>query len=163
MWTYKNNRPKRVQWFRYDSLEDVEFAKERFIKNKEERLKAREEWKAKRKIEQKAKKEILRNSYKVWDLFSYSRGYDQTNVEYYQITEKRGAKVYIKAVWGKTTSIDSYDSQHSSIVKDNFLKDWEWGTQKNWWKVIWAYWISMDFWTLSPTNEKAEHFSSSRA
>jgi len=159
--TYKKNKEKRVQWYYYQDMEALETSKEKFIKTRKDNFKRNEDYKAERKIKDVSEKARLREIYKVWDLFSYSWGYDQTNVEYFQITEKKWAKVYIKRIWGKTTSIDSWASQHSSPCRDAFL-DW-YHTEDNGWKVIWRYWISMAFWTLNLTNEQAEHFSSSRA
>lgn len=159
--TYKNNKEKYVQWYYYQDMEQLEKSKEKFIQTKKDRIARNEQYKAERKIKTIESKAKYRAEYKVWDLFSYSWGYEQTNVEYFQITEKKWAKVYIKRICWKTTSIDSWASKHSSPVKDSFL-DW-YNAEDNGWKVIWAYWISMAFWTLSLTNEKAEHFSSSRA
>lgn len=160
--TYKTNRPKYVQWYRYKDMEQLLTAKEKFLQAKKDSLVRMESYKEQRKIDAKAKKSILIDTYKVWDLFSYSRGYDQTNVEYYQITEKKWSKVYIKRIAWKTTDTLSWASENSKPVKDAFITDEYW-IKDNGWKIIWEYWIRMAFWTLTLTTENEEHFSSSRA
>lgn len=160
--TYKTNSPKQVEWYKYRDMEQLEARKEKFIKAKQESLARKEKYKQERKETQKARKEELKNTYKVWDLFYYSWGYDQTNIEYFQITEKRGSKVYIKRIAGKLESIESSMSEYTKPAKDCFLTE-DWQTRDNGWKIIWAYWISMKFWHLYPTKENETHFSSSRA
>lgn len=159
--TYKNNAKKYVQWYRYINMEQLIEAKEKFIKIKKDTLERREKYKKERAITRKTEAIKNREEYKVWDLFSYSRWYEQTNTEFFQITEKKGAKVYIKRIWSKHIKTDSWASWYIAPAKDFFL-DW-YQAENNGWKIIWANWINMNFWTLRPTEEKSEHFYSSRA
>lgn len=50
------------------------------------------------KIERKERKQTETASVKVGDLFSYSWGYDQTNVEFYQVTKVSGKTFTIREI-----------------------------------------------------------------
>lgn len=61
---------------------------------------------------------------KIGDIFHYSWGYEQTNVNYFQVVELKGTKqVIIKEISYETTETTGLDSYKVKPCKDVFLKD----------------------------------------
>lgn len=80
-------------------------------------LTARAEYKAKVRAERKA----FTHSYKVGDIFKCSWGYDQTNVNYYQVIETKGKSVTVREIAQK--SIDTQDmSGYTTPLPGAFLE-----------------------------------------
>lgn len=96
--TRKFKASKIVYYYRYSSIEKLNEYREKFIQGRiqrEERMKQnKESAKLRRKEEVKKQKE----AYKVWAIFVNSWGYDQTNVDAYQIIETDGIKVRFKPI-----------------------------------------------------------------
>jgi hypothetical protein len=61
------------------------------------------------------------HDYKVGDIFRTSWGYDQTNVEYFQITEVKGKHVIMREIAQERVDT-SYDQGKCVPLKDQFLK-----------------------------------------
>jgi len=58
----------------------------------------------------------------VGQIFKYSWGYDQTNVDFYQVTEVRGKKVTLREIGYKTVrGSEGFMCDHVTPVKDNFI------------------------------------------
>ena len=49
-------------------------------------------------VEERSKRQAFVNPYKLGDIFRSSWGYDQTNVDYYEVTEVNGKHVVIEAI-----------------------------------------------------------------
>ena len=61
---------------------------------------------------------------KIGDIFSYSWGYEQTNVNYFQVVALKGTKqVIIREISYETTETTGLDSYKVKPCKDVFLKD----------------------------------------
>lgn len=69
-----------------------------------------------RKLERKAFKHTL----KTGDILTSSWGYDQTNIDFYQVKEVRGAFVIVQKIAQKRT-YDTQDTGDTMPVKDAFL------------------------------------------
>ncbi len=82
---FSGKRGKPDWYYRFPSEERMQRHVDDWIK----RIREAEEWKAKRRAEAKAKA-AQGHGCKVGDIFRCSWGYEQTNVDYYQITELHG-------------------------------------------------------------------------
>jgi len=61
---------------------------------------------------------------KIGDIFCYSWGYEQTNINYFQVVALKGTKqVIIREISYKTTQVTGYESYKVTACKDGFLKD----------------------------------------
>ncbi len=82
--------------------------------------------KEKRKIDTKRKNEEELKNIKVGDVFCYSWGYEQTNVDFYQIIKRPSKSVAIvRAIGSETIKETSWCSSEVKPVKDSFLKGGE--------------------------------------
>jgi hypothetical protein len=159
---YKNNKEKIVNYIRFNTIDRLKQYRLEYITNKQIREERFSKYNEEKKIlKQKQKIEELKK-YNVWTLLYVSWGYEQTNVNFYQVTEKKGSKVYIKAISSRIVENQSSMSEYISPVANSFLT-WEYYEKDNWWKIITANWIKVHFWHLRETTEKEKHFSSSRA
>lgn len=77
---------------------------------------------AKEEIKQSKKEEV--KAVEVGQIFSCSWGYDQTNVDFYQVTEKKGLTFTIQEIGCERSDSGGSDmSNYLTAVKDSFLKD----------------------------------------
>ena len=61
---------------------------------------------------------------KVGDIFIFSWGYEQTNVNYFQVVSLKGSKqVIIKEISYEITKITGYESYKVKPIKDGFLEN----------------------------------------
>ena len=132
---------KQVRWYRFKNMDDfLAYADKQtdYVIERDERLIAD---KVRRQKERKqARKENI-SKYKKWDIIVNSRGYNMTHADAYQIVEKKWAKVIIKRVATEVVSWDAWYTGNCKPVKDAFLKD-----EKEETKMIWARWLSFQFW-----------------
>src|ERR1035437_248284 len=91
----------------YNSFRNVEDMKNK-IKTSISSLMSFEERKQKNKVERKEKFDKALAEMKIGDLFYSSWGYEQTNVDFYQVTEKKGKTFTVKQI-------------HSATVKDSTM------------------------------------------
>lgn len=76
------------------------------------------------KKSRREQKKNFQHSLKVGDILHYSWGYDQTNCEYWQVTEVKGKMVTLKEIAQKRDEENQsggIDSAHYFPVKDKFL------------------------------------------
>lgn len=91
---------------------------------------------------------------KIGDLFSNSWGYDQTNVDFYQVTEIKGKTFTIREIGNETvpgSGIANGMAARVKAVKNNFLTDREPIVKRS---------FSMKFGCLTTTTENQEHYCS---
>lgn len=127
-----------------------EAAKEKFVELLG-RLMKWEEMKQERKEEKK--KEIA--EVKVGEILYSSWGYDQTNVDFYQVVEVKGKTFKIRAIESKTVegSTQSHGmADHVLPVRDAFLKDEEPIVKR-------SFKLNSYSW-LSKTDDKTPHYRS---
>lgn len=78
----------------------------------------------KRKAEKQAKKRAFQHTLKKGDILNTSWGYDQTNVEFYQVTQVKSKKsVVIKRIGAKRVEATGPDSEMIMPVKGAFLDE----------------------------------------
>ena len=102
--------------------------------------------------ERKLEKQKIIAEIQVGDLFSYSWGYNQTQVEFFQCTKKTKGTFTVARIAGKTVGNEGY-SIYRSPMKDEFLADFYDG-QLEFKKVS----MSMPHGILSATTESGEHY-----
>ena len=99
----------------------TEAAREEFMKEQIEKVKASEERKAKYKAEKKAKQN--NSLYEIGDIFYSSWGYEQTNVDFYQVVGKVGETMLKVREIAKESVEGSEGFMSDSVVavKDAFI------------------------------------------
>ena len=70
----------------------------------------------------KARQEFV-NPYKVGDILYGSWGYDQTNVDFFQILEVGNRSLKIRKIASRSLETTSWCSEYVEPVKDSFIKD----------------------------------------
>jgi len=147
-------KQSKAAWhIRFRNLEDMKKRVNESIsnamRNYEDKITRRE----KRKIE-------LVDFYKdlkVGDLFCYSWGYDQTNVDFYQLVAFKGKTMTFKAIASKTVPSSGGDyngmADRRTAVKDAFLDEERY-------EPLIKRSLSMDFGMLSKTTESEPHYCS---
>jgi len=109
---------KIVSNYRFKSVERMIAHTKEFIDN----INSRYDYKEKQKQQRKIDNEKARGSLKVGDLMYDSWGYDQTNVDFYQVTKVKGASVWLRPIAGE--SVDGSQgnmSDNVKPVKDRFI------------------------------------------
>jgi len=106
-----------------------------------------------RKAERREARKNVTKDIKVGQIYSYSWGYEQTNVDFYQVTEVKGKVFTIREISRKIVSNDCGNSMTADVspVKDSFLEDS---------KPIIKRSLSMPHGILSLTDENKKHFTS---
>ena len=118
---------KALFFYRYESMEKLEAAKAKFIQAIHDRETQREQDKIDRKMIKRADKQKQLEEYKVGAIFVNNWGYDQTNVDAYQIIEREGIKVRFKPIALETVpGSEGRDCCNVKPVKDAFIeKSWK--------------------------------------
>lgn len=77
------------------------------------------------KLDRKEARKRVVNGYKVGDIVYNSWGYDQTNIDFYQVVKVSPKSVYIRQIGSAFTSKESGNSMAGYVVpvKDKFLAD----------------------------------------
>jgi hypothetical protein len=73
------------------------------------------------KEERKAKTEELKNQIKVGSIFCYSWGWEQTNIDFYQVTEIKGNKLTIREIGMRSVDEVSSMADHVVPVPNHFV------------------------------------------
>ena len=78
------------------------------------------------KIKKKEQDIIDRDNVKVGDIFYYSWGFEQTNVEFYQVTSKKGkASITIRPIYSETVESLGWASESCRACPNDFIGDSE--------------------------------------
>lgn len=150
---YSGKRKKDDFFYRFSTKEKMEKYIEDYIKGIENTLKAKQE----RKV---AQKEMAKNVVvKVGDLFCNSWGWEQTNVDFYQVIKVTNKTAVLAPISGKSVEGSAgYMSCQLVAVKDSFTGG------ENLTKRIQSYdgkpYFSMEFGSMSPTTETQKHYCS---
>ena len=113
---YSGKGAKPVFHNAYRSKEEMNIYKEAFIKNCKDVIK----YKADRKAEQKKANENIKVD--VGMIFVNSWGYDQTNVDYYQVVAVKGHNVHVRKIGSEAVKgSDGFMSCNVRPVKDSFI------------------------------------------
>lgn len=107
-----------------------------------------------RKAERKAKRATATADVKVGQIYSYSWGYDQTNVDFFQVTAVNGKRFTIQEIGGKRADKPADGGSMSDYVvavRDSFLHDS---------KPMLKQGFHMAHGVLSLTDDKEPHYRS---
>lgn len=114
----KYSDKKQIWGYRFGNQEQLNEYIEKYISNKEKSVKDAE----KRKAENKARDLKEREAVKVGDIFCYSWGWEQTNVNFYQVVEKPSAStIIVREIGYKSLEETSWASEKVRPVKDSFI------------------------------------------
>tara|TARA_R100001082_G_C4362952_1_gene160302 strand:- start:1605 stop:2186 length:582 start_codon:yes stop_codon:yes gene_type:complete len=108
---FGGKRSKPDSHYYYRSVE----ARDKAVEDYFDGIQASADRKAAYKAKQKAEKEKAVESIKVGDIFVGSWGYDQTNVEFYQVVEKKGVTCKIQKIGQKVVE----ETQGCDYVRPN--------------------------------------------
>lgn len=110
---YVGRQSKPLWYYRFKTLDEVKAKINGAVSN----LMAIEDSKQKRKVERNAP-----HSLKVGDILSASWGYDQTNIDFYQVLELAGAHtIKLREIAGKVDHSSEGGCDYVVAVKDAFL------------------------------------------
>lgn len=112
---FKGRSNKPTWHYRFSSVE----AMKNKVTETISRLMSWEDMKEKRKIERRKEKEEI----KVGDIFNSSWGYEQTNVEFYQVIEKVGQTLTLQEIKKELKQESGYSSMAGMVraIKDAFV------------------------------------------
>jgi len=108
---FGGKRSKPDSHYYYPNVE----ARDKAVEDYFDGIQASIEFKAAYKAKQKAGKEKAVESIKVGDIFVGSWGYDQTNVEFYQVVEKKGVTCKVQEIGQKVVE----ETQGCGYVRPN--------------------------------------------
>lgn len=149
IWRGKASRP--YAHYSFSSSE----RRAKYIDEQKQSDRASVEFKAKMKAVQAEEKAKGAQLFEVGTLLAYSWGYDQTNVDFYQVVEKKGMTVKIRPIAGRTKkNSEGFDCNRVMPVKDAFIGE-EVITKR-----ITGTSLSMDHGTASITHELESHYCS---
>jgi len=100
-----------------DTRDDLKAGLERFLEGREKKETARWE----RIAANKAAREAFTNPYKVGDILHSSWGYDQTNVEFFQVVDVRPTSIKISQIAGESVGATGPDSDQVIPCPGEFL------------------------------------------
>jgi|TARA_R100001530_G_scaffold10633_2_gene10490 hypothetical protein len=113
---YKGKSKKPIWYYRFQKPENLD----KKINELFERLENWEDMKKQRRIERK--KNVL--DIKVGDILYSSWGYDQTNIDFYQVIEKKGSTFVIREISQKGSNYMSHGMACDvQPVRDSFIGD----------------------------------------
>lgn len=95
------------------------------LKSLKQYIKSEIKWnkeKIKRRQARKVKPEKL-ETIKGGDIFVYSWGYEQTNVQFFQVVDRKGCFVWVREVYCLSVAATSLDSDRVVASKNNFIPD----------------------------------------
>ena len=140
---YIRKRAKPSWHYTFTSLEDMK----KKINESISRIMYWEDMKLQRR--QSRRQEVDR--VRVGQLYSYSWGYEQTNVEFYQVIERIGKKFKMCQITKRYVESERLSSMASYVVpvRDNFIGE-----------SILKSSLSMKFGCLSETNDEEKHYCS---
>jgi hypothetical protein len=138
---------------RYRSVERMYEAQQEFIDNRLATI----EYRAKRKEEQKVKAAELAANVEVGDLFVDSWGYEQTQVDLYQVVAKPTARtVIVREIASQTVKgSEGYDCQNVRAVPNSFI-----GEEMKKRLDNYGGFKTSSYSCARPTTAEAEHYNS---
>ena len=114
---YRGKAKRPFGHYFYSDNKQREDAVDRWVENYMSDVRRKEEAKARRKeANQKAVDRV-----KVGDIFASSWGYEQTNVNFYQVIEKKGSMAVLREIGGKLVEAESGMSGYKVPCKDSFF------------------------------------------
>ena len=114
---WKGKQAKPIQYYRFASVEKQMAHVKSVIESEVKEMEAKKEL--------SAKKKAAVCPYKVGDILTGSWGYDQTNVDAFQVTALKGKSVVLKSIGCEIVDAVSGMSCHVMPVKNNFVENAE--------------------------------------
>jgi hypothetical protein len=109
---------KYVQNYRYGKKERLLKSLSDFIEREESFIKRKDEEKALKK----QRREDLKNPFVIGDILYDSWGYEQTNIDFFQVTNVTDKSVYLRPIASEIVSgTEGRDSANVKPVKDKFI------------------------------------------
>lgn len=102
----------------------------------------------------------FKNPCKVGDLFSYSWGYEQTNVDFFQVIAVKNKSVTLRRIAAKTIESTGPMSSHVVAHKDHFISEEVMEKVIKSYKNSKEYFFSMPHGAGYPTTETETHYCS---
>lgn len=102
--------------YRFKNIDELDKYIDEYLKKKAGQEEVKQQWKDKRKLTRD-------HDIKVGDIFYTSWGYDQTNIDFYEVVAVRGSRIDLREL--KQTTVD-HDGNYDSVVPvtgDNRFKD----------------------------------------
>jgi hypothetical protein len=150
IWTGKSKRP---QHYRFTSAQ----RRQEYIDGAKASEIVSERHRAKRVAERDQSQAAMAEQLQVGTLLCYSWGYDQTNVDYFQIVKRSGRSVWIRPIGSREVPGSDHGGMSNRVMpaRDKFLDD-----KPPIRKLIGPYGISMDFGSASPVADDEAHYQS---
>lgn len=124
-------------WIWFNGEEDCEKKINEFSMRVMEKQIRKENYKKERLERDKKEKKDMIDSINVWDLLRDSWWYDMTINDFLQVCDKKGNKVFCRAVSKECVSGDNGFTGTERPVKDSFIDEGKW-------YVIGKYWIRLN-------------------
>lgn len=107
----------KPQWhYRFRNMEELDNYTDKFLSNRAANEKSDAERREKRKLTKD-------HDIKVGDIFYTSWGYDQTNIDYYEVVAVRGSRIDLKELHQKYVGHDGQDDLVEPATGENRFKD----------------------------------------
>ena len=116
IWRGKQGKPYANFLFR--TLEQ----REQYITREKASEEARDKFKAEQRAKQEMKVAENKNDIQKGSILYSSWGYDQTNIDFYQVTDKKGCFVWVREI-AQSSEADGFMSEKVIPIKDHFTRD----------------------------------------
>jgi len=116
IWRGKASSPFANYYFK-----DLE-GRERLINAEKDNADKREVCATEKKAEKQLAKDSFINPFKIGDILYHSWGYDQTNIDYYQVVSLTAKSVTLRPIASKQTEATGWASANVIPAKDHFIK-----------------------------------------
>lgn len=149
--------PKAKKPFAYFAFLN-EASRDKWITDQKAAKDRTEEYRAQRKADESAKLEEMRAQLKVGDILAYSWGWEQTNVDFFEVVARKGAGTVVLREIASELVKDSGCGAMSGYVTPKpgaFLQN-----EKPIEKRITAYGVTMDHGIATPTEPGKKHYCS---
>ena len=144
---FKEKKNKLIETIYTDKIKDLNIEDlDNILSNPEEhwltypeKLKVQ---KQKWKLEKKENLEKVKGNIKIWDIFVYSWGYEQTNIDCYQVISQKGTILELREIWKEIIETTWPFSDRVKPKPNSFIKDWEVIRKR----LNSSWWISLNHW-----------------
>lgn len=103
--------------YRFKSMEELDEYTDKYLQNKARQEEVKQQWKDKRKLTKD-------HDIKVGDIFYTMWGYDQTNIDFYEVVAVRGSRIDLKELHQQYVGHDgNYDSVVPATGENRFKDD----------------------------------------
>jgi len=115
---FKGRQNKPYARYRYNDMQKAGVAIDKFVDKIKKDYEAKDKWAQ----ENKRRKQVVAENIKIGDIFYTSWGYDQTNVDMYQVIEKKPSSVVVREIALETVpGTEGFMSSDVRPIKDHFI------------------------------------------